>query len=60
MGDGILAYFGFPRAHEDDAEEAVRSGLEIAAHVPRLKTRADEPLAVRVGLATGGSWSETS
>ena len=41
MGDGILAYFGFPRAHEDDAEQAVRAGLEIAALVPRLKTRAD-------------------
>jgi class 3 adenylate cyclase len=53
MGDGILAYFGFPRAHEDDAEQAVRACLEIAALVPRLKTRADEPLAVRIGVATG-------
>jgi class 3 adenylate cyclase len=53
MGDGILAYFGFPRAHEDDAEQAVRAGLEIAALAPRLETRADEPLAVRIGVATG-------
>ncbi len=53
MGDGILAYFGFPRAHEDDAERAVRAGLEIAAFAPRLETRADEPLAVRIGVATG-------
>ena len=53
MGDGILAYFGFPRAHEDDAEQAVRACLEIAALVPRLKTRDDEPLAVRIGVATG-------
>ena len=53
MGDGILAYFGFPRAHEDDAERAVRAGLEIAALAPRLETRAGEPLAVRIGVATG-------
>ncbi|MGA9849158.1 MAG: adenylate/guanylate cyclase domain-containing protein [Roseiarcus sp.] len=53
MGDGILVYFGFPRAHEDDAERAVRAGLEIAALAPRLETRADEPLAVRIGVATG-------
>ena len=53
MGDGILAYFGFPSAHEDDAERAVRAGLEIAAAVPALQTRAPEPLKVRVGVATG-------
>ena len=53
MGDGILAYFGFPRAHEDDAERAVRAGLEIAALAPRLNSGADEPLAVRIGVATG-------
>ncbi|MGB8896584.1 MAG: adenylate/guanylate cyclase domain-containing protein, partial [Pseudolabrys sp.] len=52
-GDGILAYFGYPRAHEDDAERTVRAGLDIAAAVARLKTRADEPLAVRIGIATG-------
>src|SRR5262249_4561753 len=52
-GDGILAYFGFPRAHEDDAERTVRAGLEIIAAVARLETRAAEPLAVRIGVATG-------
>ena len=53
MGDGVLAYFGYPRAHEDDAERAVRAGLEIAAAVPRLETRGTERLAVRIGIATG-------
>ena len=52
-GDGILAYFGYPRAHEDDAERTVRAGLDIIAAVAALKTRAAEPLAVRIGIATG-------
>ena len=52
-GDGILAYFGYPRAHEDDAERTVRAALDIAAAVARLKTRAEEPLSVRIGIATG-------
>ena len=52
-GDGILAYFGYPRAHEDDAERTVRAGLDIVAAVARLKTPAVEPLAVRIGIATG-------
>jgi class 3 adenylate cyclase/tetratricopeptide (TPR) repeat protein len=52
-GDGILAYFGYPRAHEDDAERAVRAGLDIIAVLKRLKTQAPEPLAVRIGIATG-------
>src|SRR5512139_210539 len=52
-GDGILAYFGYPRAHEDDAERTVRAGLDIVAAVTRLKTPAGEPLSVRVGIATG-------
>ena len=39
MGDGVLAYFGFPRAHEEDAERAVRAGLDIAAVVAKLETR---------------------
>ena len=52
-GDGILAYFGYPRAHEDDADRTVRAGLDIAAAVARLKTRAEEPLSVRIGIATG-------
>ena len=53
MGDGVLAYFGFPRAHEEDAERAVRAGLEIAAVVPKLEPRAGERLKVRIGVATG-------
>src|SRR5450631_433068 len=53
MGDGILAYFGFPRAHEDDAERAVRAGLEIAAVVEALKTASADKLQVRIGIATG-------
>src|SRR6266404_5755807 len=52
-GDGILAYFGYPRAHEDDAERTVRAGLDIIAAVARLETRAGEPLSVRIGIATG-------
>jgi class 3 adenylate cyclase/tetratricopeptide (TPR) repeat protein len=52
-GDGILAYFGYPRAHEDDAERTVRAGLDIIAAVAQLQTRATEPLAVRIGIATG-------
>jgi class 3 adenylate cyclase/tetratricopeptide (TPR) repeat protein len=52
-GDGILAYFGYPVAHEDDAERTVRAGLDIIATVARLETRAAEPLAVRIGIATG-------
>jgi class 3 adenylate cyclase len=52
-GDGILAYFGYPLAHEDDAERTVRAGLDIIAAVARLEARAAEPLAVRIGIATG-------
>jgi class 3 adenylate cyclase len=51
MGDGVLVYFGYPRAHEDDAERAVRAGLELVAAVGGLKTHA--PLQTRVGIATG-------
>ena len=53
MGDGVLAYFGFPRAHEEDAERAVRAGLDIIAAVAKLETRANETLKVRIGIATG-------
>ena len=51
MGDGVLIYFGYPQAHEDDAERAVRSGLELVTAVTALKTHA--PLQTRVGIATG-------
>jgi class 3 adenylate cyclase/tetratricopeptide (TPR) repeat protein len=52
-GDGIFAYFGYPRAHEDDAERTLRAALDIIAAVMRLETRAGEPLSVRIGIATG-------
>jgi class 3 adenylate cyclase len=51
MGDGVLIYFGYPQAHEDDAERAVRAGLELGANVSALKTHAS--LQTRVGIATG-------
>ena len=51
MGDGVLMYFGYPQAHEDDAERAVRAGLELVAAVSGLKTHA--ALQTRVGIATG-------
>jgi class 3 adenylate cyclase/predicted ATPase len=51
MGDGVLVYFGYPQAHEDDAERAVRAGLELVAAVGALKTHAT--LQTRVGIATG-------
>jgi predicted ATPase/class 3 adenylate cyclase len=53
LGDGVLAYFGWPKAHEDDAERAVRAGLAIVDEVHRLRTRAGELLEVRIGIATG-------
>jgi class 3 adenylate cyclase len=53
IGDGVLAYFGFPCAHEEDAERAVRAGLDIIAIVARLDSLATEPLRVRIGIATG-------
>jgi class 3 adenylate cyclase/predicted ATPase len=51
MGDGVLVYFGYPQAHEDDAERAVRAGLELIAAVTALKSPV--PLQTRVGIATG-------
>src|SRR5215475_3038126 len=51
MGDGALVYFGYPQAHEDDAERALRAALELVAAVGALKTHA--PLQTRVGIATG-------
>ena len=51
MGDGVLIYFGYPQAQEDDAERAVRTGLELIAAVTELKASA--PLQTRVGIATG-------
>ena len=53
MGDGVLAYFGYPQAHEDDAECAVHAGLALVEAVPNLKTAISSPLQVRIGIATG-------
>jgi class 3 adenylate cyclase len=50
MGDGVLVYFGYPEAHEDDAERAARAGLAVIDAVGRLATQ--EPLNVRIGIAT--------
>jgi class 3 adenylate cyclase len=51
MGDGVLVYFGYPQAHEDDAERAARAGLAVVEAVPGIG--AADPLEVRIGVATG-------
>src|SRR5262249_24662153 len=51
VGDGTLVYFGYPQAHEDDAERAIRAGLELITSVSALKSRVS--LQTRVGIATG-------
>src|SRR5262249_54581163 len=53
MGDGILAYFGYPQAHEDDAERAVRSALALTDSIQRLRTAQNASLQGRIGIATG-------
>jgi class 3 adenylate cyclase/predicted ATPase len=57
FGDGILAYFGYPQAHEDDAERAIQAGLRIIDEIPKLNgqfNNPDEvPISVRIGAATG-------
>jgi class 3 adenylate cyclase len=53
MGDGVLAYFGYPRADEHDAERAVRAGLALVEAVAGLDTAAGVPLSARLGIATG-------
>jgi class 3 adenylate cyclase/pimeloyl-ACP methyl ester carboxylesterase len=53
LGDGVLAYFGWPRAHEDAADRAVRASLNMVKAVASLKIPVGQPLAVRVGIATG-------
>jgi class 3 adenylate cyclase len=51
MGDGVLVYFGYPQAHEDDAERAVRAGLDLIASVSAVNGSVS--LQTRVGIATG-------
>lgn len=57
MGDGILVYFGYPKAHEEDAKRAVRAALDIVQGMPKLNSCIDEhagsELRVRIGIATG-------
>ena len=53
MGDGVLAYFGYPQAHEDDPERAIRAGLELTGSVQGLASPAGTALAIRAGIATG-------
>src|SRR6185295_8026636 len=51
MGDGVLVYFGYPQAHEDDAERAVRAGLALIEALGKLSSV--EPLQIRIGVGTG-------
>jgi class 3 adenylate cyclase len=51
MGDGVIVYFGYPQAHEDDAERAVLAGLEMVAAITAMKSSV--PLQTRIGIATG-------
>jgi class 3 adenylate cyclase len=53
LGDGVLAYFGWPKAHEDDAERAVRAGLTIAKNIGRVPVGTKARLVARIGIATG-------
>ena len=57
LGDGLLVYFGYPQAHEDDAERAIRTGLDMLAAMATLNTRVERDkgirLAIRVGIHTG-------
>jgi len=53
LGDGIVAYFGYPTAHEDDEERAMRAGLEIVQAVQRLDLGSDITLQARIGIASG-------
>ena len=53
LGDGLLVYFGYPLAHEDDAQRAVRAGLEMVAAVSSPRERPGKPLQVRIGVHTG-------
>src|SRR5262249_55456540 len=53
QGDGVMAYFGWPTVHEDDASRAVAAGLELVEALPQLSTPGGLPLAVRARVATG-------
>ena len=53
MGDGVLAYFGWPKAHENDAERAVHAALDILRSIKTVTAPGGEPLRIRIGIATG-------
>lgn len=53
VGDGVVVYFGYPQAHEDEAERAVRAGLSALRAVPEIPTPTDAALSARIGVATG-------
>ena len=53
IGDGVLAYFGYPQAHEHAAERAIQAGLALIEAVPKLMTAASVPLQARIGIASG-------
>src|SRR5262245_20560614 len=53
LGDGLLVYFGYPAAHEDDAQRAIRGGLGILAELQDLNRRLQHPIQVRIGIHTG-------
>ena len=53
MGDGVLCYFGWPRAHEDDAERAGRAGMELVRKIKAQRAKPGRALQARVGIATG-------
>src|SRR5439155_8540766 len=53
LGDGVLVYFGYPAAHEDDPQRAIRAGLGVVEEVQALHTRLSRPVQVHVGIHTG-------
>ena len=53
LGDGLLVYFGYPQAHEDDAARAIRAGLEIVSALDQARGQFPQPVQVRIGIHTG-------
>ena len=53
LGDGLLVYFGYPAAHEDDAARAIRAGLEILSALQQARSQFPQPIHVRIGIHTG-------
>ena len=53
LGDGLLVYFGYPAAHEDDAARAIRVGLEIVSALDQARGQFSQPVQVRIGIHTG-------